>query len=212
MNSFKNGNYSEVHGSLLTRMIARSFSEYTGGELLSTVHIDAICNSLKSKSKKELSLPLGIKCITEQGKWKFTRGAVSSFDIGSVELKNEGEYFFGDGVVITLNYVFFTEKVNINKFTLKVALCCDNIKGNLYARQRKTGDKLTCCGVTRSVKKELINLKIASSLRNRIPVICDDDGIVFVPYIGAADRVYCLESGRSAVYIDVRFEDERDGQ
>ncbi len=62
--------------------------------------------------------------------------------------------------------------------------------------------------MTRNINKEFMNLKIPKHLRDSIPVICDDEGIVFVPFVGADDRVYLKEKNDSPLYIMTLFDGE----
>ena len=41
-----------------------------------------------------------------------------------------------------------------------------------------------------------LNNKVPVELREAIPVVCDDEGIIFVPFVGAADRVFSKDVGR----------------
>ena len=56
----------------------------------------------------------------------------------------------------------------------------DKIRGNLYLRTRESGDRFTLPGrnVTKSLKKLFIEDKIPASFRDKIPVLCDEDGRV----------------------------------
>lgn len=60
--------------------------------------------------------------------------------------------------------------------------------------------------MTKSLKKEYINRKIPALLRPEFPVVCDADGVVAVPGIGAADRVRPKNGGRAA-WIVFEFRD-----
>ena len=62
--------------------------------------------------------------------------------------------------------------------------------GNVYIRARQTGDAIRLPGGTKTLKKLFIDRKIPASQRNRIPVICDDQGILAVGGIGVnLDRI-----------------------
>ncbi len=52
--------------------------------------------------------------------------------------------------------------------------------GALYLRSRKSGDSIRLPGGTKSLKKLFIDRKIPAAKRSRIPVICDDEGILGV--------------------------------
>ena len=57
-------------------------------------------------------------------------------------------------------------------------------QGTLYLRSRQSGDAIRLAGGTKLLKKLFIDRKIPASQRSRIPVICDDLGILAVGGIG----------------------------
>ena len=62
--------------------------------------------------------------------------------------------------------------------------------GQVYIRARQTGDAIRLPGGTKTLKKILIDRKIPATERSRIPVLCDDLGILAVGGIGVnLDRV-----------------------
>lgn len=58
-------------------------------------------------------------------------------------------------------------------------------QGKLRVRPRQTGDRIARSGGSKSLKKLLIDRKIPAALRDRIPVVEDDGGVVGVYGIGA---------------------------
>ena len=63
------------------------------------------------------------------------------------------------------------------------------INGMLFARNRIAGDRILMGGMHKSVKKLLGEKKIPLALRRRLPVLCDDEGIVAIPLVGVRDGV-----------------------
>ena len=59
-----------------------------------------------------------------------------------------------------------------------------NPKGTITVRSRRAGDDIRLSGGTKSVKKLFIDRKIPAAVRDRIPVICDEEGILGVYSIG----------------------------
>ena len=59
-----------------------------------------------------------------------------------------------------------------------------NPKGTITVRSRQAGDNIRLSGGTKSVKKLFIDRKIPAALRDRIPVICDEEDILGVYSIG----------------------------
>lgn len=58
-------------------------------------------------------------------------------------------------------------------------------KGELVLRCRKTGDKITLPGGTKTLKKLMIDRKIPKQKRDLIPILCDDSGVLGVWSVGA---------------------------
>ena len=56
------------------------------------------------------------------------------------------------------------------------------------------GDKIQMYGINKSLKKLFIDNKIPKEYRDIIPILCDDVGIIYVPFVGVADRVFDKES------------------
>lgn len=56
--------------------------------------------------------------------------------------------------------------------------------GKISIRPRQTGDKIRLSGGSKSLKKLFIDRKIPAAVRERIPVVCDENGILGVYSIG----------------------------
>ncbi|MBQ3141077.1 MAG: tRNA lysidine(34) synthetase TilS [Clostridia bacterium] len=80
------------------------------------------------------------------------------------------------------------------------------IKGNLTVRSRMAGDELRPAerGVRKSLKKLFNELSIPSRLRDAVPVICDENGVVAVCGIGVDQRV-APKNGQPVLSIAVRY-------
>ena len=96
--------------------------------------------------------------------------------------------------------VFFAESRNDNKGTLDI----DKVKGQLWLRGRVNGDRIQLSGrnFTSSVKK-LLNEYIRADLRPFIHFLADDEGLVYIEDIGAADRVKTDDKTVRSLYIKV---------
>ena len=71
-----------------------------------------------------------------------------------------------------------------------VRLNPENISGQLYVRSKRDGDCVKSTGMTKKLKRVLSDLHIPSHLRSRLPVICDDGGVVTIPGIVARDGAF----------------------
>ena len=74
--------------------------------------------------------------------------------------------------------------------------------GKISIRPRQTGDKIRLSGGSKSLKKLFIDRKIPAAVRGRIPVVCDEIGILGVYSIGVnLDR-----AARILPAVTIRFE------
>ena len=107
----------------------------------------------------------------------------------------------GENVIPDSNIVLYFEtpdeyekrikdkNIKINKLTKNILIKYNIINKHLYARSRREGDSYLCGGISRNVKKHMINEKIPSQYRSRIPIVYDEEGIVWVPGLGIVDRL-----------------------
>lgn len=77
-----------------------------------------------------------------------------------------------------------------------------NITGDLILRSRKSGDRITLHGGSKTLKALLIDRKIPAADRDSIPVIADDNGILGVYTIGAD----CTRMATQLPAVRIRFE------
>ena len=78
--------------------------------------------------------------------------------------------------------------------------------GTITVRCRQAGDTIRLSGGTKSLKKLFIDRKIPADLRKRIPVICDEQGVLGVCGIG----VHLDRAATSLPAAVIRFEKEID--
>lgn len=77
---------------------------------------------------------------------------------------------------------------NINKKLLKISAASDRIEGELFLRNWQDGDTIRINQMTKSVKKLFQEAGIPKEYRRRIPLCCDEKGIVWIPFVGLCDR------------------------
>ena len=112
-------------------------------------------------------------------------------EFDTTELKEGENILFGERVNVHIDSNEKNFSGNFNKISTSDVLSFDNINGVLHVRNRRIGDKIRIHGVNKSVKKLFIDKKIPKEYRNIIPVIFDDEGILYIPFIGISDRAYC---------------------
>ena len=157
-----------------------------------------------------VSLPGGIRAEVRGGLLAFSRVCEPHHE----ELP-EGNFYLSEGenplpggctVIICYDTADNSENTNlIYKVSTKTHLSADKIKGALYARPRRAGDRILLGGMHKSLKKLFCDKKIPSCLRAAIPVICDGEDVIYVPFIGVRDGAEAKYAG-SAVSVTVRLD------
>ncbi|MBR6515040.1 MAG: tRNA lysidine(34) synthetase TilS [Clostridia bacterium] len=82
-----------------------------------------------------------------------------------------------------------------------VCLDADKLKGRLYLRSRQDGDRYRYGDMTHSLKKLFNSRGIPVEERDNIPLVCDDEGIVWIPGFSVADRVKTDNKENNTIYI-----------
>ncbi len=98
----------------------------------------------------------------------------------------------------------FKENAKVHNLLLKNTIDCDRIVGKLVLRTRMAGDsiKLPKRG-TKTIKKLCTEHKIPLCERENLPVIADDNGVVWVYKLGTAERCLVTEKTERYYKIDV---------
>src|SRR6056297_2336439 len=92
----------------------------------------------------------------------------------------------GDKVVGEISYgkIIINHDGNnkISKNNNSISIDSDKVKGQLKVRNRKNGDKFQPLGMkgNKKVKDYFIDKKIPVRLRDKIPLICDDENIIWI--------------------------------
>lgn len=159
------------------------------GTMLSSEHTDMILRLIKDASPSgKISLP-GCTAVREYDTLSFVteNTPITSFEPFCI-YDGFDAYIPAIGVRFQCKRQIYTEIINksFNSLVFKINGLC----GTITARPRETGDKLTIAGrgVTKSLKKLMIENRIPQSKRELIPVFCDDMGIIGVMGMGQDAR------------------------
>ena len=189
----------ELPAPILGRVIAGLFSEQSNA-MLEYTHICAVSKLIMNgRENSSVSLPERLKAFIRQGKLCFStddRKRKEAVKLMGKELAL-GENLFGEYLICVLEqdtiepshltpHIQKTEE-NIYKLFTQVSLQSDKIKGKLFVRGRQAGDKIRFGGMSRDLRKLMSERSVPMDKRETYPVICDDDGIVWVPNIALRD-------------------------
>lgn len=183
----------------------RALKLYTDAELRSTlerVHFDAISSCLESSTDFTIALTRGffVACDGFCGVYREMPAQKAQYEFKLNYGENRIDEL-GITVEISNNKNDFSKNVN-NKSTQAV-LTSAIIIGDLFIRSKLDGDKYFYGGITHKLKKLFNDKKIPLSLRSRIPVLCDESGVVWVPGFGVRD-----DGGKNNLFIRISADNE----
>ncbi|MBQ7821438.1 MAG: tRNA lysidine(34) synthetase TilS [Clostridia bacterium] len=197
---------SKLHRALRSRVIY-SFLRQNGVKDCADVHVNAViklCENATPHSRTDL--PSSLSAVIEQDMLcmsptkKHTDTTLPNYNIPlEYGITNIGQT---GATVARFNS---SDKENIEKFKniykifIQTHITSAKIKGALYLRPRKPGDVYELNGVRRKLKKLLWELESDPASRDRLPLFCDDDGILWVP--GTRSRTGTYPSGNESSQI-----------
>ena len=105
------------------------------------------------------------------------------------------------GIQISCEETVFSEFVHssVTILLFKYGEIC----GNITLRSRQAGDPICLHGVTKRLKKLMIEKKIPATIRDTIPVVADGSGLIAVFGLGVASR-FLPKPGDRVLKIEIR--------
>lgn len=98
----------------------------------------------------------------------------------------------------------FTNGEKINNLLLKNSLDCDKIIGKSVLRTRQAGDSIRLAGrgCTKSLKKLMNEYRVPAELRDSLPVLADDAGVIWIYGTGVAQRCAVTKNSKEIMIIN----------
>ena len=161
--------FENISPSIAKRVIKQYFEICYPSVLLESKHINDIYLLCINKSGK-INLPSDLFATVSNGFLNFS----------DCNLENNTQFA-----------VKVSESEKINNLFANNQIDCDKIVGKWILRTRLQGDKIRLQnrGITKTIKKIFTENKVPLALRDKIPVIADDKGVIWVYGIGVAERV-----------------------
>lgn len=169
------------------RPVASRILMYLAKETLDRKAIDACLKLAKYGSVGQyVNLPNKLSFKKERGYVKFVKTESLTKASYNIKLKDGLNYIKEADTVISLNCELIPEKKYVLVEAIKLLT-----EGQLYVRSKKDGDKMLQGKMTKKLKTIFCDKHIPSHHRDKIPLICDDKGIVYIPSITARDGAKC---------------------
>ncbi len=142
------------------------------------------------------------KICLNGGKTSIPKNKFALCKNGVLSLGLEGEVSSKPDFSVTINQ----KDEKINNLLLNNSLDCDKIVGKLVIRTRQSGDSIRLLnrGCTKSLTKLYNECKVPENLRDILPVISDQNGVVWIYGIGVAHRCAVTGSTKTAYEIEVK--------
>lgn len=194
---------ASLHPSILGRVVKNMAADFTDATP-EAVHLEKI-NIMLPHDNFAVSLPGGISFVSQQGVCFINRENCVNLDF-SRELSMGENVFEEFSAKLILSYEKPSEtSLNVYNFSIYTAVPCDIIRGGLSIRPKLNGDTYRCGGVTHKVKRMLCDAKVPPTKRGLIPLICDEDGILWIPGFKPRDYSKTVES--KLLYITLAITD-----
>lgn len=208
---FDANEFNKLHPALKKRVIKllyQSFSGNNNSKMLQSVNIDSAVWFIESnKSGKSIGLPGNVKLVNEFGKIGFS--LYNTENLSNVIICDGNNYFGDECITSETHNISDSDCPEIIYTLLKKAFFdSDKIVGDIFVRTRKNSDKIKAENITKSVKEFFINKKIPLSLRDKYPIFCDDEGIIWVPQLSVADRVKVTEKTKRIKIIKIKEKED----
>ena len=190
----------EQPAAIAKRMIARLYEQHANGCMLEAVHIDAIYARVCQGTLGSISLPGRIAAVIDRDALRTVPDAPRTAlnapmpncdyllplqggfreicDAGVTVWSSFPENQKTDTALDTNVYNLYTE--------LQVRF--DTIKGRIFLRPIKESDRILHGGMHKRIRKLYGQCGVPLYLRQKLPLLCDDEGVLAVPGI-------CLRDG-----------------
>lgn len=176
----------------IAKRAIKKFAEISADELsLDNLHISEIYRICGARGRT--GLPSGFYAEIKDGRLFITKEKEKNAK--NFEFKVKTERRIND---------LFTNGEKINNLLLNNSLDCDKIIGKSVLRTRQAGDciRLLGRGCTKSLKKLMNEYRVPTELRDTLPVLADDSGVIWIFGIGVAQRCAVTKNSRDIMIIN----------
>jgi len=181
-----------AHLALAARAVAKLLAAHV--EEVASLHVESIL-SLAEKGTPHASLDLGngMQVRIEDGRLSFEEAKPSEPKAYDYLIPlHEGENPIPEvGMMILVEHKPSQKNheayQNIYKKATTTHISSDKIYDSFVARPRREGDLILTNGMHKRVKKLMCDRKVPLPLRPRLPLVCDADGILWIPLTALRD-------------------------
>lgn len=148
-------------------------------------HIDALWQLVVAEQPhKSLSLP-AVRVQIEGGHLTLAEDLpceIADYEILLHDGRNELPFGIGVAVLGALGANYIPDGMNVYKYETRVDFCSATIKGELVLRNRRAGDRILSGKCHKVVRKLPVMAKFPLATREKMPLLCDAQGVLAVPF------------------------------
>ncbi len=173
----------QLHPAIFSRVIKLMASSVSAG--VSSKIIEDIFANLSNDNFTYSVIGGVFSC--ERGECKICKEDNVTFDYCVYLVKDVNFIKELNVEAIVSDRIFDETYLNVYKKSIQADVSSAIINGKAYFRPKKDGDSIFYGGMTHKLKKLFNDRKIPLNLRKKLPVLCDDKGVVWVPGFGVRD-------------------------
>ena len=200
---------NQAHSAIAYRAVATLLSRFS--EDVRAVHVEAVRElALRAVPHASVDLPVGIRAAVENGTLVIGKADQTVAPLPYRYPIKQGVTEIPEAAVcVAVDTAEYSHKnhtslKNIYKKATTIKISSATINGSLWARPRKEGDTILSRGMHKKVKKLMCDRKIPLPLRNRLPLLEDDCGLLWIPLATLRDGA---DSHEPALHITLYYND-----
>ena len=201
----------DIHPALFSRVLRQMMrSKVQSVNNLSQKNVSDCKGLVEGSEKGSISLPNGCTFVADCDEVYILSGEdnANAQDCAKCEnliLEHNKAVEFGDFLVFCGDkeeYISLVGK-NVYNLSLHASIDCDKIYGKLFVRHRIPGDKIFMGRMNKKLKKLFCDKSVPVRLRNTLPVIEDEEGVLWVPMLGLRDECRATDKTQRVIELFV---------
>ncbi len=203
----------ELHPAVSTRVIRILYEKVQiSSDALTAEQVESIERIVRGDSAHALiDLPCGIQAQVD-GDALFICAKETPAPMPEQTLHAGVNFLTGRSSLLVLSNVPLdircVPEMKIYNSVISVSFSTDTIINNLYIRSRLPGDAYRYGGMTRKVKKLFCNAKLPMDVRRKLPLVCDEKGILWIPGFGVREDAKASEQQQIYAYFGTQEDDK----
>lgn len=211
--------YDHLHDVIQHMLLHKCLTYVAGAQRnITSAHIEAIYDLMNKQCGKSRNLPYGVRAVRNYEGLSLSREEQKIKDKNKDETEEILLNIPGRTYIPEWNLTFQCDirkseeaiMEQIPQKTYTKWFDYDIIKGNLTVRNRRAGDYIVIdkTGKKQKIKSYFVNEKIPAEQRNQIPLICDDEKVMWIVGYRMSSACQVVKTTKNILEITVMEEKE----